>query len=302
MRTDAQNPMRSELQPDPADTRANNAQTTGTGRIRAVQHPLDALIFHSLAAGLARVLSKTPVTPNMVSLAGGMAIVLAAIIYVQDAWPYSALLGLLIHSGWHVLDGADGDLARLTGKASPQGEVFDGICDYAGHIVLYLTLAGSVADSMGWIAWALAVGAGASRVLQANFYESQRRQYMQWAHGIDWLRTTNASSDDQESSRLGNAYLKLAALLAPGDPALESALADSAQAGPLRQRLAELGAKSLYGSTLLGAPYRTLALGASMLAGSPIWYFLFEIAVLNAVLAASLWRARRTLGELRLLL
>jgi phosphatidylglycerophosphate synthase len=38
----------------------------------------------------------------------------------------------MLHMGWHVLDGADGDLARMTGRASPQGELFDGICDYVG--------------------------------------------------------------------------------------------------------------------------------------------------------------------------
>ena len=33
------------------------------------------------------------------------------------------------------------DLARLTGKASPTGELVDGVCDYSAHVVLYVVLA-----------------------------------------------------------------------------------------------------------------------------------------------------------------
>jgi hypothetical protein len=44
--------------------------------------------------------------------------------------------------------------------------------------------------------------------------------------------------------------------------------------------------------TPLSANYRTLAVGAAMLAGAPEWYFAFEIVVLGGVLMASLRRAR----------
>ena len=291
--------MQSASSSDTEPSLAENIQRTSTGRIRAVQHPLDALLFHPLAARLARLLARTSTTPNMVSFAGGLAVALAGIVYAQCSWPYAVLLGFLIHAVWHILDGADGDLARLTSKASPQGEVFDGICDYAGHIVLYVVLAWLLSGSVGWSAFAFAAGAGASRVLQANFYESQRRQYMQWVHGVAWLRTDNSGGKAESTVKLGAAYLKLAALLAPSDPAVERALADPTKAERIRERLIKLGAKSLYGSTLLGAPYRTLALGLAMLAGSPIWYFLFEIVFLNFVLVISIWRARRSLAHLR---
>lgn len=270
-----------------------------SGRIRAMQHPLDAWIYHPIAARLAQLLSKTAVTPNMVSAAGGLMVALAGFIYIQQGWPYTAMLGLLVHASWHVLDGADGDLARLTGKSSPQGEIFDGICDYTGHVVLYLTLAYSASDTLGWSAWALAVAAGASRIVQANFYESQRRQFMYWAHGVAWLRTTQSEKPKSPSSGLGSAYLKLASVLAPGDRTIDQALAEPAAASTLRRRLRELGPYSLSGSSLLGANYRTLALGAAMLAGSPLWYFLYEIVVLNLVLLEAVARSRRTLAHLR---
>ncbi|WP_394730708.1 CDP-alcohol phosphatidyltransferase family protein [Altererythrobacter sp. GH1-8] len=271
---------------------------TATGRIRAAQHPLDAMLFHPLAERLARLLSKTPVSPNMVSFAGGLAIVIAAIAYLQQAWPWSALLGFAIHSLWHVLDGADGDLARMTGKASPSGEIFDGICDYSGHILLYLMLAYAASPALGWSALGLALAAGASRIVQANFYETQKRQYLDWVHGVAWLRTKPCESIESKQSTLGQAYLKLADYLVPRDAVLEQALSEPGKAGPLKQRLTQFGPQALYGSDLLGAPYRTIALALSMLAGSPVWYFLFEIIILNMVLWTSIRRTRRTLADL----
>lgn len=264
-----------------------------------MQHPLDAMLFHPLAEKLAQSLSATQVTPNMVSASGGLMVVLAGVAYAQGNWPWSVLLGFLLHASWHVLDGADGDLARICGKASPQGEIFDGICDYLGHISLYLTLIYAGFQQGGWTLLALGLAAGASRVFQANFHESQRRQFMHWIYGTAWLRTERENPAQSASNALGKGYLKLAEMLAPGDPLVDAALAGPARSAAVKKRLEELGPGAFAGSSLLGAPYRTLALGAAMLAGSPIWYFLYEIIVLNLVLAQGVYRSRRSLSLLQ---
>lgn len=284
---------------DAGNTKASNEPITPTGRVRAVQHPFDAWLFHPLAARLAQSLSHTPVTPNMVSLAGGLAIVAAGYLYLQASGPLFILFGFLVHASWHVLDGADGDLARLTGKSSPSGEIFDGICDYFGHIILYLTLAYALSSELGWGALAMAVAAGASRILQANFYESQRRQYMQWVHGVAWLRTSKHEPDARKRSPLVDQYLKLADFIAPSAPEIDRAMADPHKAGRLKEKIEQAGAKSLYGSSWLGAPHRTLALGIAIFAGSPVWFFLFETIVLNVIFVVSILRARHTLAELQ---
>ena len=118
-------------------------------RPRELQDALNFHLYHPLAWQLARRLANTPVSPNMVSLAGGALVVAAAVAYAQPWWPISALLGLAFHMGWHVLDGADGDLARITGKSSPMGEMVDGLCDYLSHIVLYLVLGALLAAQIG---------------------------------------------------------------------------------------------------------------------------------------------------------
>ena len=109
-------------------------------RAREMQDALNHYIYHPLAWQLARALAPTPLTPNMVSVFGGLLVVAAGAVYFTTSGPLWAILGMALHLSWHVVDGADGDLARITGKTSPLGELVDGICDYVSHIVLYVLL------------------------------------------------------------------------------------------------------------------------------------------------------------------
>lgn len=143
-----------------------------------LQDWLNAHVYHPLSRRLAMLLAPTPVTPNMVSVAGGLCVVAAAVCYSQLSYPVSVVLGFAFHLLWHVVDGADGDLARMTGRTSATGELVDGVCDYVSHIVLYLTLAAMLDDTLGGWGWALAVAAGASHIAQTNHAESTKRTYL----------------------------------------------------------------------------------------------------------------------------
>lgn len=259
---------------------------------------LNGRLYHPLAWRLARRLASTPITPDMVSAAGALAIMLAAAAYSQLAWPWGVALGLALHMGWHVLDGADGDLARLTGRSSPHGELVDGICDYLGHIVLYVTMGFIAAEQIGATGWALMWAAGASRVAQAAHYEGARRQYQLVVYGTPWLASTApAPSASGRRHPFVIYYLWLTGLIVPHGAALTEALRDPAAHAALRAAMRGRGAAFLPQMSLLSANYRTLAVGAAMLAGRPQWYFLFEILVLGAVLLGSMARVRRVFAE-----
>jgi phosphatidylglycerophosphate synthase len=256
---------------------------------------LNARLYHPLSWRLARRLTGTWVTPDMVSVAGAVAVMLAALAYAQPGWPWSALAGLALHMGWHVIDGADGDLARLTGRASAHGELVDGVCDYAGHILLYLTLGWLAAAQIGAAGWVLMAAAGVSRVVQAAHYEGVRRQYQLVAYGTPWLASEAAAGGDREAGRrhpFVAYYLWLTGLIVPHRAALVVAAAEPTRCHVMRMWLYGPGKIMLRQMTPLSANYRTLAVGAAMLAGAPEWYFAFEIVVLGGVLMASLRRAR----------
>lgn len=267
---------------------------------------LNARVYHPLAQRLARLLVPTPFTPNMVSFAGGLSIVAAAFLYTRLDWPVSVALGFLAHAMWHVFDGADGDLARMTGRTSPLGEMIDGVCDYFGHIFLYVLLA-AYGDRLGWGAWSwtLASLAGASRVFQSNHAEGERRTYLWRGYGIPWLRHAYAA-DDAAARRgllarliepLGRLYVALASAGAATDERIDELIAKASRkaGGEERARRVcrETSLLPLRLQTILGPNLRTVALGLSMAAGGPIWFFLFEIVPLNLLFAASLAAQRR---------
>jgi hypothetical protein len=232
----------------------------------------------------------------MVSAAGAAVIMFASAGYGLIPAPWGVALGLLFHMAWHVLDGADGDLARLTGRSSAHGELVDGICDYAGHIVLYVTMGAIAAGQLGGMGWALMWAAGASRVLQAAHYEGTRRQYQLAVYGTPWMRSEPPATDAKGRRHPFVAYyLWLTGMIDPHGTALQEAVQNAATCAPLKVAMRQHGKALLARIGLLSANYRTLAVGVAMLAGRPHWYFLFEVVVLGAVLIASLAQVRRVM-------
>lgn len=272
----------------------NESESAVAGKPRELQGFLNRTVYHPLAHVLARALVPTPVTPNMVSIAGAIMVMITAVLYGWVATPAAIALGFFLHCGWHVVDGADGALARMSGRASPSGEIVDGLCDYAGHGVLYLMLAGALDDRIGWIAWPIAVLAGVSRAVQSVFAESQRRTYQWWAYNTPWLQ--NARSDGRGIGvALSNLYLSVWHALSRPTQVVNALVASAEADPPERRRIAEIarqvGARALPMLAALGANPRTILLGLSMIAGTPLWFFLIEIVVLNVLLVLAIMQA-----------
>ncbi|MGE0179911.1 MAG: CDP-alcohol phosphatidyltransferase family protein [Sphingomonas sp.] len=295
---------------------AATRQQRPPSRSPELQDPLNRYLYHPLSARLARFLLPTGLSPNTVSIAGALTVWAAAWAYLTQSWPMGAGLGLALHMLWHVVDGADGDLARLRGGGSPLGELIDGLSDYAGHAVLYAALAALLDDSIGPWAWALALAAGLSHIVQANHAESQRRAYLWWVYGVPWLRHARPAggrlSDrggpfSRSFGPLIQTYLSAASAMTPHigriDALLDQAKDDPVRLARMRARIREACRGSLQWQKLLGANPRTILLGASMIAtASPLAFFLVQALALNLLLAASI-RYHRALGvRLELLL
>ncbi|HWT12787.1 MAG TPA: CDP-alcohol phosphatidyltransferase family protein [Allosphingosinicella sp.] len=269
-------------------------------RPRELEDPLNHFIYHPLAARLARLLKPTGISPNAVSVTGALMVWVAAWAYTQLDWPQGVAIGLTFHILWHIVDGADGDLARLTGKASPLGELVDGVCDYIGHSAIYIGLAAMLDDRIGFWAWPLSLAAAASHAAQTNHAESQRRSYLWWAYGVPWLKHARASGDEVFEGRnwftrtfgwFARRYLWLATAMAPRsggiDSAVEAAIGDRRRTGLIRRLARRASRRSLLFQKALGPNPRTLILGASMALGSPLYFFLAEVVALNLLLAVS---------------
>jgi phosphatidylglycerophosphate synthase len=283
---------------------------SGQARPSEIEEGLNARFIHPMARALSIALVPTGVSPNAVSAMGVVMMALACACYLGLPWPWAALTGFVFHIAWHVFDGADGDLARRTGRSSPSGEIVDGICDHLSHLILYLTLGWLAGAQFGAWGWGWAVIAAASRALQAGCYETARRNYRRWVHGMSWLRqnlqsqrTESAGLWGRLSTGLGGVYMGMSRLVSADDRALEDAMAGAVGAGGARGE----EARAVYArrqrplvkaASSLSTNYETIGVFLSLLAGSAIWFLVFQSVVLNLIMAAVVIGERRNYARI----
>jgi phosphatidylglycerophosphate synthase/uncharacterized membrane protein YbhN (UPF0104 family) len=112
---------------------------------------------------ISRQLIKFPITPNMVSLFTlGLSLVAGGFFALGGYW--NSLLGALLGVLGSILDGCDGEVARLKLQVSDFGCWLDSICDYLYYIVTFAGMIAGVVRSTGdprTIGWGIAIFAGA---------------------------------------------------------------------------------------------------------------------------------------------
>ena len=289
--------------PDAGTGRARPLNLVRPMRPRELEDTLNHKLYHPLAWQLARLLARTPVTPNQVSVFGGATVVCAGIAYVSPlwggpylptgAWSFSAALGMALHMTWHVIDGADGDLARMTGRSSPYGEMIDGLCDYSSHFVLYVLLGLLLASTLGPWAWAITIPAGLAHAVQAAHVEAQRRFYLYWVYAKPWL------NNDRPEGRgpfawLVSLYLRVAQGSTPSALAIDRQITlamagDPARLERLRAMIRAQMPPLLRLQKLLGPNSRAIVLGLSMLlTASPLAYLAYSGVWLSLLLVLSI--------------
>ncbi len=271
-----------------------DAATGAPGRPGEIEGVTNTYLIHPLARAVVDVLAKTPVTPNQVSVASVFFAAAGAASFALLPWPLSAFAGLILLLCWHVLDGADGDLARRTGRASPIGELVDGICDHASQACVYIALGWMLVPKIGGGGAAgLAATAALCHFIQANGYETGRKTYRRWVYGAAWMRQTQNTGGNIFQTVLGGLYIGLSHLMAPGETALEAALEPKIAAGGEAAATARADYRRAHlfvvkRSGLLSSNSRTIAAFLAVLAKMPAAFFIYEITVLNGVLVAVL--------------
>lgn len=104
----------------------------------------DHMIHRPPARRIAMLLSRTPVTPNTVTVLSLVPAFIAAVMFCSGTGIQTGL-GILMFYTWAVLDHADGELARRTGKTSAFGIKLDDTCDdIASNTMLIGIYVGSV--------------------------------------------------------------------------------------------------------------------------------------------------------------
>ena len=258
------------------------------GRPLEIETIPNRLLIHRLSGALLPIAIRLGLHPNVVTLAGLGFGLGAGLAFMRWTDPRFAVLGFALLLGWLVMDGLDGQLARATGKTSDTGRLLDGLADYSAFVASYLALA--FTHPRPALAAGLALSAGVAHALQAQFYEGERATYMRRLTG-----RFEAVVRPETGGPFERFYNRCEALLGnrtrPFDRELDAA-------SPARQQ--ELlaawrgrAAQTLRWMAPLSADGRVIALAMALLAGSPIWFWLWEIAGLSLLALAANARLRQ---------
>jgi phosphatidylglycerophosphate synthase len=278
--------------------------TPDPGRPREIEERLNLYLIHPLSWRLVRVLLSTPITPNAVSVSGAVMAFAAASCFYYLPWPMGALAGFACMFLTHVLDGLDGRLARVSGRGSANGEIIDGLCDHIGYTAVYCSMALVLVRDIGQgPAWTFAILAGISNILHASSYEYQRRTYNHHVYGRLWIRNKLGSKSDASKAEIegsiftliGRFSLFIQGFVSAENPKVDEAMShltsqDTETTEKARDIYRSFAIKQVRNWSVLGQNHKTLAIFLGMLAGNPVYFFIYVATVLNVVLGILIFR------------
>ena len=111
----------------------------------SLEGPVSRYLNRRLSRPLARLLAPTPISPNQVSL---LSFLVALGAFAAFGLEQAIVAGVLIQAS-SVIDGVDGDLARLQHRESRFGAVFDAFLDRAADAVIVAGMAWWAFDHPG---------------------------------------------------------------------------------------------------------------------------------------------------------
>ena len=272
-----------------------------TYKAREVEGVLDLYFYRPVGFRLAQFFAKVEMKPAGVTLLAGLFGVIAGhLFYYRDL--RTNVLGMALLVCANALDNADGQLARLTHQESREGRIIDSVADHLVSVSVYvhLTLRYLVEGSSPAVCL-LALAAGISHALQGAAADYYRTAYLYFA--------TNRSPMELDSSSVLRSNFR--ELRWPHDPWHKFLLAlylnftrQQEMLSPHLKRLRDTAGQLFHSKIpnwlrtryrnlagpmfkwwgLLMTNTRMLVLFALLFIGQPIWYFWFELTLLNLLL------------------
>ncbi len=120
--------------------------------------PVSRFLNRPLSIRLSSYLVNTPVTPNQITLISFFLAILAALFFTQDSYVLFATGGLLAQLA-SIIDGCDGEIARLKFQQSEYGAWLDAVLDRYADAFLIAGITWHVANYrlLGNIGWLLGI-------------------------------------------------------------------------------------------------------------------------------------------------
>jgi phosphatidylglycerophosphate synthase len=272
-----------------------------TRRTTEIEEITNLYLIHPLASRLVPIFARLHVTPNAVSILGMLFGILSAFAYYRYWDPRFAILGFALMIAWHVMDGADGQLARYTQSYSYFGKILDGIADNVTFAAVYAALAVTSSRRHGNWVYALVAVSAVFHAIQSASYETLRQEYDYLGWGKKPQEPPPRDSEARDGGGPGGSrrlldflhrlfFVGLSFPTAGTNRKFRETMAEALQNDPgkaaeVRQHYRETLAPQIRSWSVLSANYRTLGIFISTLFKAPEYYFGFEIVGFSVVLA-----------------
>jgi hypothetical protein len=254
----------------------------------------DVYFFRPLGFLVARAGQAVGATPIGLTLIGAIIGVVGGASLYDERLGFFAFALLILHG---IVDSADGQLARLTGKATELGRVLDGLSGYATHTAAYLAIGFGLVHRGGnasLLFWMLL--AGIATALHAGMYEYHRYVYTAI---VTEARVPKPASQNIPPliGWLFHTYLTVQRWLVGPHADVEQILAERSIAGKVRDedraRYREVFYLPIRGWNFLGDNTRFYAMGVLALLHRLDLFFPFVLGPMNlAFIILWLWQRR----------
>jgi len=154
-----------------------NAEIESSLKSIETENYIDRVFYRPIGFVIAKALTKTGITPNMVTI---LSIFVGSGAGICFFFPYSikyALLGIMFLVVANILDCVDGQLARMTGIKSEIGRILDGFAGDVWYFFIYLAFIYRSINYfesvpyISFIVWAVALWTAYNHINQAEIID-----------------------------------------------------------------------------------------------------------------------------------
>lgn len=279
-----------------------------TLKSRDTEETFDLIFYRPIGYVWALLCRRLGITPNAVTIvaiilgtAGGVLLGFGSLSLTLWA------IALIVFA--NSLDSADGQLARMTGQYSRLGRFLDGMCGDIWFVAIYISVAYRISLQTDWgiFSWLLGIFTGifhAKQAAMADYYRNFHLFILKGKAQSEWDNSAQLATIYHNTPWFPNLFAKLSALSYWGYTR------EQERTTPALQRLRQL-LNNRYGkewpvslreafrsyskplmkyTNILSFNTRIFVLFAAMLLNKPLYYFLFELTVMNIILVYMIWR------------
>jgi hypothetical protein len=144
-----------------------------------VEELFDLVLYRPVAFLFVKLIARTNVTPNQLTLASMIFGVMGGIAFARGT-PDAYVAGAALYLVYNILDCSDGQLARVKNSGSRIGRVLDGIADYVATIAAFVGIGVGFANSSEHplLMWGLTAFAGISNAVQSGLLDYYRTRFL----------------------------------------------------------------------------------------------------------------------------